>query len=271
MLARALRRVTPSSSPSASRASRPRRCARSPRCVAGGRHAARDAHLAPRGGRQPRRLAGVAHACSCSTRCSARSAPRAARTPTPGTSSCRGRSHVPAPPGALERADLAARVPAGDERDVVPAAAPAQGRARPARRLLHAASTTRCGRTPTASPGSRCSTDEQLVGLHVALTPTWSETAFFADYVLPMGHASERHDIHSYETHDGQWVGFRQPVLRAARERLGEPMSRHARGEPRRGVGGERVLDRAVVAHRPRRRARHPPATSSRASTRARS
>ena len=31
-------------------------------------------------------------------------------------------------------------------------------------------------------------TDESLVGLHVALTPTWSETAFFADYVLPMGH-----------------------------------------------------------------------------------
>ena len=65
-------------------------------------------------------------------------------------------------------------------------------------------------------------TDERLVGLHVALTPTWSETAFFADYVLPMGHASERHDVHSYEQYDGQWVGFRQPVLRAARERLGE-------------------------------------------------
>jgi anaerobic selenocysteine-containing dehydrogenase len=60
------------------------------------------------------------------------------------------------------------------------------------------------------------------VGLHVALTPTWSETAFFADYVLPMGHGSERHDLHSYETHDAQWIGFRQPVLRAARERLGE-------------------------------------------------
>ena len=64
--------------------------------------------------------------------------------------------------------------------------------------------------------------DETLVGLHVALTPTWSETAFLADYVLPMGHGSERHDIHSYEQYDGQWVGFRQPVLRAARERLGE-------------------------------------------------
>jgi anaerobic selenocysteine-containing dehydrogenase len=65
-------------------------------------------------------------------------------------------------------------------------------------------------------------TDPESVGLHVALTPTWNETAFFADYVLPMGGGSERHDVHSYETHDAQWIGFRQPVLRAARERLGE-------------------------------------------------
>ncbi|MFW6204580.1 MAG: molybdopterin dinucleotide binding domain-containing protein, partial [Actinomycetota bacterium] len=68
-------------------------------------------------------------------------------------------------------------------------------------------------------------TDEDLVGLHVALTPTWSETAFFADYVLPMGVGSERHDLHSYEQYDGQWVGFRQPVLRAARERAGEEVT----------------------------------------------
>ena len=68
-------------------------------------------------------------------------------------------------------------------------------------------------------------TDESLVGLHVALTPTWSETAFLADYVLPMGHSSERHDVHSYEQYDGQWIGFRQPVLRAARERLGTPVA----------------------------------------------
>jgi anaerobic selenocysteine-containing dehydrogenase len=66
--------------------------------------------------------------------------------------------------------------------------------------------------------------DTERVGLHVALTPTWSETAFLADYVLPMGHASERHDTHSYEQYDGQWIGFRQPVLRAARERLGMPV-----------------------------------------------
>jgi anaerobic selenocysteine-containing dehydrogenase len=68
-------------------------------------------------------------------------------------------------------------------------------------------------------------TDESLVGLHVALTPTWSETAYFADYVLPMGHGSERHDLHSYETHDAQWIGFRQPVQRAAAERTGRSVA----------------------------------------------
>ncbi|MBV9646026.1 MAG: molybdopterin-dependent oxidoreductase [Candidatus Eremiobacteraeota bacterium] len=64
--------------------------------------------------------------------------------------------------------------------------------------------------------------DPEKIGLHVALTPTWSETAFFADYVLPMGLGPERHDLHSYETHDAQWLGFRQPVVRTARERWGE-------------------------------------------------
>jgi len=64
-------------------------------------------------------------------------------------------------------------------------------------------------------------TDESKVGLHVALTPTWSESAYFADYVLPVGVGSERHDLHSYETHDAQWIGFRQPVLKAARARMG--------------------------------------------------
>ena len=67
-------------------------------------------------------------------------------------------------------------------------------------------------------------TDESLVGLHVALTPTWSETAMFADYVLPMGHGPERHDTQSYEQYGGKWLGFRQPVRRVAMERLGQPV-----------------------------------------------
>lgn len=64
--------------------------------------------------------------------------------------------------------------------------------------------------------------DESMVGCHVALTPTWNETALLADYILPMGHAGERHDVQSQETHDSAWIAFRQPVLRAARERAGE-------------------------------------------------
>jgi anaerobic selenocysteine-containing dehydrogenase len=66
--------------------------------------------------------------------------------------------------------------------------------------------------------------DESKIGLHAALTPTWNETAYFADYVLPMGHAGERHDIISYETHSGMWIAFRQPVLREARRKMGTPV-----------------------------------------------
>ncbi len=67
-------------------------------------------------------------------------------------------------------------------------------------------------------------TDESKIGLHIALTPTWNETAYYADYVLPMGLAGERHDLISYETHSGKWIGFRQPVLREALRRMGKPV-----------------------------------------------
>ena len=60
------------------------------------------------------------------------------------------------------------------------------------------------------------------VGLHVALSPVWCETAQWADYVLPTGLGAERHDLHSYETHASQWIGFRQPVIREAMARDGE-------------------------------------------------
>ena len=67
--------------------------------------------------------------------------------------------------------------------------------------------------------------DEDKVGLHVALTPTWNETAYYADYVLPMGHSAERHDLNSYETHGATWIAFRQPVLREAARRRGEEVT----------------------------------------------
>ncbi len=75
-------------------------------------------------------------------------------------------------------------------------------------------------------------TDESKVGLHVAMTPTWSETAQYADYVLPMGVSAERHDTHSYETHAGRWLGFRQPVLRVAGERDGKTYHRTYEANP---------------------------------------
>ncbi len=74
--------------------------------------------------------------------------------------------------------------------------------------------------------------DEEKLKLHVALTPTWNESAWFADYVLPMGHAGERHDLMSQETHAGQWIGFRQPVRRVAMEKLGQKVNRTYEANP---------------------------------------
>jgi anaerobic selenocysteine-containing dehydrogenase len=65
-------------------------------------------------------------------------------------------------------------------------------------------------------------TDESKIERHACLTPIWSETAQFADYVLPMGHGPERHDLLSQETHAARWIGFRQPVARVALERAGK-------------------------------------------------
>ncbi|MDY6819732.1 MAG: molybdopterin-dependent oxidoreductase [Halobacteriales archaeon] len=75
-------------------------------------------------------------------------------------------------------------------------------------------------------------TDEEKIGLHVAMTPTWNETAYFADYVLPMGHSPERHDIQSQETHAGTWVTYRQPVLREYAEREGEDIEHTYEANP---------------------------------------
>ena len=34
--------------------------------------------------------------------------------------------------------------------------------------------------------------DEEKIGCHAALTPTWNESSYWADYVLPMGLSPER-------------------------------------------------------------------------------
>jgi anaerobic selenocysteine-containing dehydrogenase len=64
--------------------------------------------------------------------------------------------------------------------------------------------------------------DESLIGSHAVLSPVWNETARWADYVLPMGVATERHDLMSQETHAACWISFRQPVHRVLMERRGE-------------------------------------------------
>ncbi|HXV76294.1 MAG TPA: molybdopterin-dependent oxidoreductase, partial [Candidatus Polarisedimenticolaceae bacterium] len=66
--------------------------------------------------------------------------------------------------------------------------------------------------------------DPRRVGCHVALTPIWSETAQWADFVLPMGLGPERHDLMSQETHAGSWIGFRQPVSREFARLEGRPV-----------------------------------------------
>ena len=75
---------------------------------------------------------------------------------------------------------------------------------------------------PDGMMWQRMLTDESKIELHAALTPTWNETAQNADYVLPMGVGAERHDLFSAETHAAKWIGFRQPVVRVAKQRLGE-------------------------------------------------
>ena len=63
--------------------------------------------------------------------------------------------HVPPHPGVWQELSWPLEYPAGAERDVVPAAALPQGRARPAATPTSSGSTTRCGPTPTACPGWR--------------------------------------------------------------------------------------------------------------------
>ncbi|MCB9899767.1 MAG: molybdopterin-dependent oxidoreductase [Planctomycetes bacterium] len=74
--------------------------------------------------------------------------------------------------------------------------------------------------------------DENRVGCHVALTPIWSETAQWADYVLPVGLGPERHDVMSQETHAGTWIGFRQPVLREHLRREGKDVADSREANP---------------------------------------
>ncbi|MDD5158315.1 molybdopterin-dependent oxidoreductase [Sulfurimonas sp.] len=63
--------------------------------------------------------------------------------------------------------------------------------------------------------------DEKKMELTMNLSPVWSETNWYMDYVLPVGLAGERHDQHSEATMPARWTSFRQPVLRVALEKAG--------------------------------------------------
>ena len=118
-------------------------------------HPVLRARLAVGRRREPRRVAGGADPVPASRRCSARSPPRAARSRTGEQVRAQADPHAPAP-GRLAGPDLAAGVPAGAERDVVPAPALPRTRAAASSTPTSSGSTTRCGPTRTACPGWRC-------------------------------------------------------------------------------------------------------------------
>jgi anaerobic selenocysteine-containing dehydrogenase len=62
---------------------------------------------------------------------------------------------------------------------------------------------------------------EDKIELSFNLSPTWSETNWFCDYVLPVGLAGERHDQQSEATQPSRWLSFRNPALRVALEKMG--------------------------------------------------
>lgn len=72
--------------------------------------------------------------------------------------------------------------------------------------------------------------NEQKMELTFNLAPTWSETNWYCDMVLPVGLAGERHDQHSEGTKPERWTSFRQPVLRVALEKSGWKPNNPSRG-----------------------------------------
>jgi len=63
--------------------------------------------------------------------------------------------------------------------------------------------------------------DEKKVELTFNLSPTWSETNWYCDYILPTGLAGERNDQQSTPSKPEQRIEFRQAVIRVAAERMG--------------------------------------------------
>jgi anaerobic selenocysteine-containing dehydrogenase len=62
---------------------------------------------------------------------------------------------------------------------------------------------------------------EDKIELSFNLSPTWSETNWYCDYILPVGLAGERNDQQSTPSKPEQRIEFRQAVLRVAAEKMG--------------------------------------------------
>jgi len=71
---------------------------------------------------------------------------------------------------------------------------------------------------------------EDKIEMSFNLSPTWSETNWYCDFILPVGLAGERHDQSSEATMPARWLSFRQPALRVALEKLGWTPKDPARG-----------------------------------------
>ncbi|MDA3945523.1 MAG: molybdopterin-dependent oxidoreductase, partial [Helicobacteraceae bacterium] len=63
--------------------------------------------------------------------------------------------------------------------------------------------------------------DESKIELSFNLSPTWSETNWYCDYILPVGLAGERNDQQSTPSKPEQRIEFRQAVIRVAAEKMG--------------------------------------------------
>ena len=63
--------------------------------------------------------------------------------------------------------------------------------------------------------------DETKIEMSFNLSPTWSETNWYCDYILPVGLAGERHDQQSTPSKPEARIEFRQAVLRVAAEKMG--------------------------------------------------
>ena len=62
---------------------------------------------------------------------------------------------------------------------------------------------------------------EDKIEMSFNLSPTWSETNWYCDFLLPVGLAGERNDQQSTPSKPEQRIEFRQAVLRVAAEKMG--------------------------------------------------